>query len=442
MLNSYSQQVLFINDEEIFHIEPNTFVTALGDVEGDSISPSTNGGFLILKGDSSQKLKLNSISKIQFENNKGIVLIDRSPVVNDSIEMISGIITTQSNFLGLAHNGKLSNTISNSIHVNGFFRKIGNTAFTFPVGNGTYYAPISISAPTNSTDHFTGSYYHSNPSSATFDRSLKDLTLSNISACEFWIMDRTSGTSNVQVTLSWDTRSCGVTDLSKLRVARWNGSQWKDQENTATTGTISNGFITSNLISSFSPFTLASTSTVNPLPIELTSFEAICQNEFVEIKWTTASEKNNDYFILQKSVDGIEWNDLANIKGQGTTAVSHSYSSKDFQISEKNTYYRLVDVSLNNTKTNSNIISSNCNKKSEFEAIVFPTLANDNINIKINQIDKNANYVIFDRLGRSIKSNKLEQFKTEIDINELSSGLYYIRVSSSESNSNYKFEKQ
>jgi hypothetical protein len=413
----------------------------LGDVEGDTITPTNNGGFLILKGDSMQKLKLNSISKIQFENSKGILLVDRSPVVNDSIEMISGIVTTLTNFLGLAHNGKLSNTISNTIHVNGFFRKIGNTAFTFPVGNGSLYAPIAISAPSNTTDHFTGSYYHTSPSAASYDRTIKDLTLSNVSACEYWIMDRTNGSSDVQVTLSWDSRSCGVTDLSKLRVSRWDGTQWKDHDNTATTGNTTSGTIKSSLITSFSPFTLASTSTVNPLPVELTSFEAICQNEYIELKWSTASEKNNDYFIVQKSENGQDWIDLNTIKGNGTTATANHYAYFDYQKSIYNTYYRLADVSTNKTTTFSQIISSTCTQNDAFEAKAYPTPAQDYINIKINRLDKNASFSIIDRLGRIIKSGKLDQIQSTLDIHELSSGFYFLQINSSESNSNIKFEK-
>lgn len=441
VFNMYSQEVLFINDEEIFHIEPSTFVTALGDVEGDTITPTSNGGFLILKGDSMQKLKLNSISKIQFENTKGILLVDRSPLVNDSIEMIAGIVTTQSNFLGLAHNGKLSNTISNTIHVNGFFRKIGNTAFTFPVGNGSLYAPIAISAPGNTTDHFTGSYYQADPSSASYNRTSKDLTLTNVSSCEYWIMDRTNGTSNVNVTLSWDTRSCGVTDLSKLRVSRWDGTQWKDHDNNATTGNTTSGTITSSLISAFSPFTLASTSTVNPLPVELTNFEAICNEEFVTISWTTASEKNNDYFIIQKSENGQDWTNLSKINGNGTTATENHYEFNDYQKSNENRYYRLADVSTNNTTTYSQIISSSCTQSNVFEAKAYPTPAQDFITIKINKLDVNASYTIIDRLGRIIKGGKLEQIQSTLDIHELSSGFYFLQINSNESNSNIKFEK-
>jgi hypothetical protein len=442
VLNSYSQKLsVFIDDNEIVHIGPFTYVCVFGDLEGDTITSDANGGFLIMKGDSMQKLKLNSISKIQFENTKGILLVDRSPVVNDSIEMIAGIVTTQANFLGLAHNGKLSNTISNTIHVNGFFRKIGNTAFTFPVGNGSLYAPIAISAPSNSTDHFTGSYYLANPSSASYNRTSKDLTLSNVSACEYWIMDRTNGNSDVQVTLSWDTRSCGVTDLSKLRVSRWDGTQWKDHDNTTTTGNTTSGTITSNVVTSFSPFTLASTSTVNPLPVELTNFEAVCNEEYVSITWTTASEKNNDYFIVQKSENGQDWTNLSKIKGNGTTATENHYEFNDYTKSNDNTYYRLADVSTDNITTYSKIISSSCTQTNAFEAKAYPTPAQDFITIKINKLDVNASYSIIDRLGRIIKGGKLEQIQSTLDIHELSSGFYFLQINSNESNSNIKFEK-
>jgi hypothetical protein len=441
VFNVFSQESLFIHDDETAHIGPFTYVCVFGDLEADTITSVANSGFLIMKGDSMQKLKLNSISKIQFENPKGFLLVGRNLVVNDSIEMISGIINTQSNYLGLAHNGKLSNTISNAIHVNGFFRKIGNTAFTFPVGNGTLYAPISISAPANTTDHFTGSYYHTSPSAASYDRTIKDLILSNVSACEYWILDRTNGSSDVQVTLSWDSRSCGVTDLSKLRVSRWNGTQWKDHDNTATTGNASSGTITSNLVSSFSPFTLASISTINSLPVELTSFEALCQDEYVDLKWSTASEKNNDYFIVQKSENGQDWIDLIIIKGNGTTATAHDYNYRDYQKSNQKAYYRLADVSTDKITSYSQITSSKCNQNLVFESEVFPSLANDYIAININKLDVNASYKIIDLLGGIIRAGILDKIHTRLDIHDLSSGFYFLQISTNESNSIVKFEK-
>jgi hypothetical protein len=129
------------------------------------------------------------------------------------------------------------------------------------------------------------------------------------------------------------------------------------------------------------------------------------------------------------------------VKGNGTTATANYYNYFDYQKSIENTYYRLADVSTNNTTTFSQIISSTCSQNDAFEAKAYPTPAQDYINIKINRLDKNASFSIIDRLGRIIKSGKLDQIQSTLDIHKLSSGFYFLQINSSESNSNIKFEK-
>ena len=152
-------------------------------------------------------------------------------------------------------------------------------------------------------------------------------------------------------------------------------------------------------------------------------------------------EKNNDYFIVQKSENGQDWIDLHTIKGNGTTATANYYNYFDYQKSNENTYYRLADVSTNKTTTFSQIISSTCTQNVAFEAKAYPTPAQDYINIKINRLDNNASYTIIDRLGRIIKSGKLDQIQSTLDIHELSSGFYFLQINYNESNSIIKFEK-
>ncbi len=132
---------------------------------------------------------------------------------------------------------------------------------------------------------------------------------------------------------------------------------------------------------------------------------------------------------------------MTKINGNGTTATENHYEFNDYQKSNENTYYRLADVSTNNVTTYSPIISSSCTQSNAFEAKAFPTPAQDFITIKINKLDVNASYAIIDRLGRIIKSGKLEQIQSNLDIHELSSGFYFLQINSNESNSNIKFEK-
>jgi len=163
--------------------------------------------------------------------------------------------------------------------VDGFVSKTGNSTFTFPVGNGGFYRPASISAPAAVTDCFAARYLYVNPDNAGYDRSNKAAGLSRISDKEYWIVNHTNGTTNGQITLSWNTGETSApvpANLTTLAVARWDGSQWINEGNTSTTGDATAGTITAN-VTGYGIFTLANTVVKAPEVVNdsITTFENI-----------------------------------------------------------------------------------------------------------------------------------------------------------------------
>lgn len=93
------------------------------------------------------------------------------------------------------------------------------------------------------------------------------------------------------------------------------------------------------------------------LPIELMSFEGYSNKEYNVITWVTASESNNDYFTLQRSLDAFDWETIEIRKGAGTSQLPIFYEYKDYSyIKDSPNYYRLVQSDYDGTKTNSSII--------------------------------------------------------------------------------------
>lgn len=74
-------------------------------------------------------------------------------------------------------------------------------------------------------------------------------------------------------------------------------------------------------------YTLATTNSLtSPLPIELTTFSGVCEKTGTRFNWTTATEKNNAYFTIEKSEDGVNFSVLANIAGTGNSTSFTYYS--------------------------------------------------------------------------------------------------------------------
>jgi len=93
------------------------------------------------------------------------------------------------------------------------------------------------------------------------------------------------------------------------------------------------------------------------LPVELTSFEGVAMNEAVRLTWTTASETDNDHFVLSRSTsEGGQYTQIATVSGVGESANESNYSYVDRNLINGATYYyRLADVDINGNVTNHDI---------------------------------------------------------------------------------------
>lgn len=96
--------------------------------------------------------------------------------------------------------------------------------------------------------------------------------------------------------------------------------------------------------------TLASGNALTSLPVELLYFKAEQFNNLVFLSWETITEINNDYFIIERSIDGINWTEISIIQGAGNSAASISYSTIDYEGCSGNCYYRLTQVDFNNKR--------------------------------------------------------------------------------------------
>ncbi len=384
----------------------------------------------------------------------GVTLNNDSINISGQLILTAGVLYSSPYMVKMLAGSSVSG-VSNSSYVDGQVKKYGNTAFIFPVGNadtsGTfgYYAPISMTAPSLSTDNFTAQYFFTDPD-PNYNSASKASTIDHISGCEYWILNRTGGSSNAFVTLSWSTnasyssRSCGVTSLSDLVVAKWDGAVWRDYGQGSYTGNFNTGtVISASAIPSFSPFTLASGTPDNPLPIELLTFNANYNGTDVNLNWATASEKNNDYFNIERSADGVNFNSIARIKGAGNTSFTINYSDIDKNPLEGISYYRLKQTDFNGNYTYSDIRPITIIKS--FSVIkVYPIPTDNVINIELNEkMNFPITIKITNILGELVyESTQIADKNISIDVTKLPASVYFVDLNSENYSYKTKVVKQ
>lgn len=389
-----------------------------------AITFGNNGGRVTVDGSSPQNLNADAARPPVFNqltmNGSSTFTIKAPLSITSDINFTGGIIFSDAiNLLTLNAGCALSGTPSNSSFVDGPIRKVGNTAFTFPTGNSNIYRPIAISAPGNIAHNFTAQYFHSAQAFGgvtTFDPSFY-----HVSSCEWWKLDRTNGTSNVTVTLSWNSPDCPatyITDPSFLRVARWSGTNWVSEGNGGTTGNAAAGtIVSSSQVTAFNAFTLASTSSANPLPVQLTSFTGKISSNGVSLAWTTASQLNNDFFTLERSQTGSDFTPIATLRGEGTTSQIHHYAHTDEEPFDGTNYYRLKQTDYDGKSTFSHVVAVTYATEEEF--VVYPNPARDfvNTNFSGRVVAYNIHYQVV--LSASNGSR--------LDVSQLPAGMYILR---------------
>ncbi|MFZ1686874.1 MAG: hypothetical protein WAU70_05620 [Flavobacteriales bacterium] len=83
---------------------------------------------------------------------------------------------------------------------------------------------------------------------------------------------------------------------------------------------------------------------VTALPIELIDFRATCENDAVVLRWSTATETNNDHFTIERSGDGRAWEAIGSVAGAGNSQQTIQYSFTDPEIQSDTRYYRLMQT--------------------------------------------------------------------------------------------------
>ncbi|TAH42641.1 MAG: T9SS type A sorting domain-containing protein [Bacteroidetes bacterium] len=180
------------------------------------------------------------------------------------------------------------------------------------------------------------------------------------------------------------------------------------------------------------------------LPIELISFDAKNVEGGNLCSWVTASETNNDYFILERSFDGENFSKVAQINGfgAGTTTETREYSYTDTEPCDGVVYYRLQQVDIDGANSYSDIVALNCLKSKEALS-VFPNPARAVINYSFYEEEEGViNVQILDVYGKLVSwernSTQRGANNMQSNVENLAPGVYYLKLDRMDKNSNVR----
>jgi len=168
------------------------------------------------------------------------------------------------------------------------------------------------------------------------------------------------------------------------------------------------------------------------LPVELFDFQAlIIENNQAKLKWHTASETNNSGFEIEHSLDSRTWTTIGFEKGKGTSYELNEYQFTHTQPIPGTNYYRLKQIDFDGAFEYSEIVSVEVsNADWQFALRVSPNpVQNGELTLYIPETgSESATLQIFDSIGRLVKTESLFSNEANINVNDLSPGVYMFSV--------------
>ncbi len=411
--------------------------------------PGSGVGTVTFNGSTAQSVGgsfSTSFNNLTINNSSATGLTLNQPIfVAKALTLTDGFVyTTSTNLLTVRHNGTASSGSAAS-YVAGPMKKVGTASFIFPIGtsDGVKWARIGMNAVSgyDVTTEFTADYSFTGASNNT----LLEMNggLDHVSYAEVWNLARTLDPSNnasARVALYYeDAAGSGILSPTDTRVAHYSSvsSKWENMGGSGASP------ITSTVtFTSFSPITFGSTVSYgsNPLPVELVSFEAtVTENKKVALTWQTATELNNDYFVVEKSLNAIDFDEVSIVESKALNGNSNStlnYSLVDSEPYLGASYYRLKQVDFNGDFNYSSIVSVSLTSDSEISFSIYPNpIEGSAVNISFGGA-KNQEFLvkIMDLHGKKLVSKEISVMETgnttyKITLPEdLVSGMYFVSL--------------
>jgi len=181
--------------------------------------------------------------------------------------------------------------------------------------------------------------------------------------------------------------------------------------------------------------------------IELLEFDGEVKDDGNFLFWSTASERDNDYFTLMRSIDGENFEPINTQQGAGTSNIVNHYDFLDANAPNGFSYYRLDQTDFDGTTSRSNIVVLWRGEVNNSTMNIVPVPATNFINVSyVTESNTQVEIQIFDAIGRLVKTEKIEVIEginqQQINISTYSAGVYFLTIQNGEETITEKFVKE
>lgn len=331
-----------------YALDPNSIVEYAG-----SIDQTLTGTAYAITNAPQHKY---GILRINLQNSSSAIINEGQVHSRTRLELVKGRIHLNGNSFVL-ENGSHDAVQRTAGYVlseddNSFFvwNNIGSGLHEFPFGiSSSAYIPVlftPLSGFGNSVSISTRATASSDNRPVPSGLLATVLSLVNIGFAENEVIDRwwkvsaTGITANVTLKYDSPENTLSIANrLNPLGMRSWDGLSWTEGRGYGF-GTLSGqGSVSISNVSQFSTWILATNNSV--LPIELSLFQVKAFQNSVRVDWTTSTEINNEYFTIERSKEGTEFEKIGRVEGAGNSTELKIYSYVDEKPLMGRSYYRL-----------------------------------------------------------------------------------------------------
>ncbi|HLO57026.1 MAG TPA: choice-of-anchor D domain-containing protein [Saprospiraceae bacterium] len=389
-------------------------VTGNVTIQGTINELGTGSGLIVFIGNTQSFSVTGSINNtVNFTIDNGSI-VDVLTNINlpSNLTLTSGLIRLNNNNLTVSGN-IIGGSSTSYIQTNGLGLLKQNVSATklFPIGNSTYnQINLSISNVTEIGVRVLDGVYASGLTGNAITEKVVNRT---------WDINATI-TNPLTLQVFWSTSDEALDfDRNSCYVSHYTGGVWEGETPGIASG--SGPYSLSRVTTSLSPFAVGS---LGVLPVEFSNFNVSKNKNTSILSFATASETNNDFFTIERSADGTSFDAIREIKGAGNSNTTLNYEFTDEKPFVGINYYRIKQTDYDGKFSYTDIKSVRHNMYGNLS--ITPRTTEGRLQITTDAEDYTLD--VYNVAGQQVKSYPSLSLDQSISIDELTAGLYYIKV--------------